>query len=310
MNDVTKETALHYADLVRLGMTGNLKDFRLKTKDGSVKRGDEIDYNGQPAGYAVDPTEIQNYVSKHDNQTLWDNNQYKTNSDAPVATRVRMQAVSVATALLGQAVPFTHQGVELLRSKSMQRDSYDSGDWYNKVDYSLGDNNWNKGLPRQDKDGDNWPLIEKIIADTEAQPAPEHMTQMVEYYKELTNLRKNLPLLRLGKGDEVIKRVDFHNTGTDQTPGLIVMSIDNGANSGSDIDGKNDAVVVAINATNDLVTFDLNVEGLKVSALHTSDLKQNAAVDGTQLTIPSWSPVVFELPRGENRGAGIPVVAK
>lgn len=309
MNGVSKETALHYADLTRLGMAGNLKDFRMVTKDGSVRRGEEIDYNGQPAGYAVDPSEIQNYVSKHDNQTLWDNNQYKANSAALLATRVRMQAVSLATAVLGQAVPFTHQGVELLRSKSMQRDSYDSGDWYNKVDYTLQDNNWNKGLPREDKDGGNWPLIEKIIANTEAQPAPEDMQQMVEYYKELTNLRKNLPLLRLGKGDEVIKRVDFHNTGTDQIPGLIVMSIDNGASTGTDIDPSNDAVVVAINATNDPVTFDLKA-GLKVSALHTSDLTQNAAVDGTRLTIPAWSPVVFELPRGENRGAGIPVVAK
>ena len=310
MNAVSKETALHYADLTRLGMAGNLKDYRMITKDGSVKRGDEIDYNGQPAGYAVDPSEIQNYVSKHDNQTLWDNNQYKIKSGVPVATRVRMQAVSLATAVLGQGVPFTHQGVELLRSKSMQRDSYDSGDWYNKVDYSLRDNNWNKGLPREDKDGSNWPLIEKIIADKESQPAPEHMQQMVEYYKELTNLRKNLPLLRLGKGDEVNKRVDFHNTGANQIPGLIVMSIDNGASTGTDIDPNNDAVVVAINATNDPVTVDLKVSGLEVSKKHTSDLTQNAAVDGTQLTIPAWSPVVFELPRVDNRGAGIPVVAK
>lgn len=88
----------------------------------------------QAAGYANDAWEIQNYVSKHDNQTLWDIQQYKIDYALPLETRVRMQAVSLATAVLGQGVPFVHMGSELLRSKSMQRDSYDSGDWYNRVD--------------------------------------------------------------------------------------------------------------------------------------------------------------------------------
>lgn len=89
----------------------------------------------QAAGYANDAWEIQNYVSKHDNQTLWDIQQYKIDYALPLETRVRMQAVSLATAVLGQGVPFVHMGSELLRSKSMQRDSYDSGDWYNRVDF-------------------------------------------------------------------------------------------------------------------------------------------------------------------------------
>ncbi|MGZ7232678.1 hypothetical protein ACXWPY_09370, partial [Streptococcus pyogenes] len=81
--------------------------------NGDVVRGDEVDYNGQPAGYAQDAWEIQNYVSKHDNQTLWDNNQYKFPYAMPLATRVRAQAVSLSTALLGQGVPFIHMGSEL-----------------------------------------------------------------------------------------------------------------------------------------------------------------------------------------------------
>ena len=72
----------HLADLTRLGMAGNLADFVMIDKDGAVKKGSEIDYNGAPGGYAADPTEVVNYVSKHDNQTLWDMISYKASQEA------------------------------------------------------------------------------------------------------------------------------------------------------------------------------------------------------------------------------------
>jgi hypothetical protein len=73
----------HLADLTRLGMAGNLADFVMIDKDGAVKKGSEIDYNGAPGGYAADPTEVVNYVSKHDNQTLWDMISYKASGSRP-----------------------------------------------------------------------------------------------------------------------------------------------------------------------------------------------------------------------------------
>ncbi|WP_421195571.1 pullulanase-type alpha-1,6-glucosidase, partial [Aeromonas jandaei] len=242
---VTRDQALHLADLVRLGMAGNLRDFVLTDKDGVPKKGSEIDYNGQSAGYAKDPGEVQNYVDKHDNQTLFDNLVYKAPASADL---VRMQGVSLATAMLGQGIPFTHAGVELLRSKSMERDSYDSGDWYNKVDYTLADNNFDKGLPRKDKDGDNYPLIEKVLT-LNGKPNGTDMETMVGFYQELAELRKSSRLLRLGSGAEVIKRVDFRNTGPAQVPGLIVMTVDDGVNAGADLDPAIDGLVVMINAT-------------------------------------------------------------
>lgn len=99
---MTDDQARHLADLTRLGMAGNLADFVLIDKDGAVKKGSEIDYNGAPGGYAADPTEVVNYVSKHDNQTLWDMISYKAAQEADLDTRVRMQAVSLATVMLGQ----------------------------------------------------------------------------------------------------------------------------------------------------------------------------------------------------------------
>ncbi len=317
MDGVDRATALHQADLVRLGMAGNLKDFILTDKDGMPKKGSDIDYNGQPAGYAQDPTEIQNYVDKHDNQTLFDNLIYKAPQGADL---VRMQGVSLATAMLGQGIPFTHAGVELLRSKSMERDSYDSGDWYNRVDYTLADNNFDKGLPRKDKDGDNYPLIEKVLG-KHVKPSGADMATMVGFYQELAELRQSSRLLRLGSGAEVIKRVDFRNTGPDQEPGLIVMTVDDGINAGADLDPAIDGLVVMINATNapqsvsdfrDGNDQPIDLSTLQLSPVHHGgeSIARDAAVNGGTLTLGAWSAAVFVKPQSGAQGTGLPVGKK
>ncbi|MFQ2202838.1 pullulanase-type alpha-1,6-glucosidase [Aeromonas hydrophila] len=317
MDGVDRATALHQADLVRLGMAGNLKDFILTDKDGMPKKGSDIDYNGQPAGYAQDPTEIQNYVDKHDNQTLFDNLIYKAPQGADL---VRMQGVSLATAMLGQGIPFTHAGVELLRSKSMERDSYDSGDWYNRVDYTLADNNFDKGLPRKDKDGDNYPLIEKVLG-KHVKPSGADMATMVGFYQELAELRQSSRLLRLGSGAEVIKRVDFRNTGPDQEPGLIVMTVDDGINAGADLDPAIDGLVVMINATNAPQSIgdfrDGNDQPIDLSTLQLSpahhggeSIARDAAANGGTLTLGAWSAAVFVKPQSGAQGAGLPISKK
>ncbi len=317
MDGVDRATALHQADLVRLGMAGNLKDFILTDKDGMPKKGSDIDYNGQPAGYAQDPTEIQNYVDKHDNQTLFDNLIYKAPQGADL---VRMQGVSLATAMLGQGIPFTHAGVELLRSKSMERDSYDSGDWYNRVDYTLADNNFDKGLPRKDKDGDNYPLIEKVLG-KHVKPSGADMATMVGFYQELAELRQSSRLLRLGSGAEVIKRVDFRNTGPDQEPGLIVMTVDDGINAGADLDPAIDGLVVMINATNAPQSISdfrdgndqpIDLTNLQLSPAHHGgeSIARDAAVNGGTLTLGAWSAAVFVKPQSGAQGSGLPVGKK
>ncbi|WP_156559935.1 MULTISPECIES: pullulanase-type alpha-1,6-glucosidase [Aeromonas] len=317
MDGVDRATALHQSDLVRLGMAGNLKDFILTDKDGMPKKGSDIDYNGQPAGYAQDPTEIQNYVDKHDNQTLFDNLIYKAPQGADL---VRMQGVSLATAMLGQGIPFTHAGVELLRSKSMERDSYDSGDWYNRVDYTLADNNFDKGLPRKDKDGDNYPLIEKVLG-KHVKPSGADMATMVGFYQELAELRQSSRLLRLGSGAEVIKRVDFRNTGPDQVPGLIVMTVDDGVNAGADLDPAIDGLVVMINATNapqsigdfrDGNDQPIDLTSLQLSPAHHGgeSIARDAAVNGGTLTLGAWSAAVFVKPQSGAQGSGLPVGKK
>ena len=63
---------LHYQDLIKVGLTGNLADYRFVDRNGNVVTGAEVDYNGSPAGYTADPQEAITYVDAHDNETLFD----------------------------------------------------------------------------------------------------------------------------------------------------------------------------------------------------------------------------------------------
>jgi pullulanase len=316
--DSTKTTDLNkLTDLVRLGMAANLKDYLLVDYKDALKRGQDIDYNGQKAGYSEQPQETVNYVSKHDNQTLWDNNQYKilagTNSD----DRVRMQNIALSTVLLGQGVPFLHMGSELLRSKSMQRDSYDSGDWYNRVDFNLENsnlhNNWNVGLPREDKDGDNYTVIKEVIADSEAQPSTEQIKLAASQFQELLEIRISSPLFNLETAADVMARVDFHNTGVDQVSGVVVMSIDDGTGL-VNLDSNYDAVVVVINATTE--DKSMPVQGSSGFTLHAvqqasaDDVVKTALFAERVFTVPALTTAVFVKMQGKTQGEGLPVVAK
>ncbi|MFZ3406652.1 pullulanase-type alpha-1,6-glucosidase [Vibrio chagasii] len=302
---------LHNQDLVRLGMAGNLAEYVLIDYKGDTKLGKNVDYNGAPAGYTKMPSENISYVSKHDNQTLWDNNAYKIATGTSSAERARMQSVSLSTVMLGQGIPFIHMGSELLRSKSMQRDSYDSGDWYNRVLFDGSDSNWNVGLPREDKDGANWDLIKTIIADPTAKPDADDIELTKQQFLELLKIRSSSELFRLDTADEVMKRVDFRNVGEDQVEGLIVMSIDDGVSAGTDLDPANDAIVAIVNSTNESQSF--KISGATGFALH--DVQQNSADDivkgasfaNESFTVPALTTAVFVQAQNGAQGAGLPV---
>ncbi|CDG87717.1 pullulanase-type alpha-1,6-glucosidase [Xenorhabdus bovienii] len=307
--------ARHLADLVRLGMAGNLADFVMIDKDGKVKAGREINYKGVAAGYAADPIEVINYVSKHDNQTLWDIISYKAAYQADLATRLRMQAISLSTVLLGQGLAFDQQGSELLRSKSFTRDSYNAGDWFNRVSYNYKDNNYDVGMPGKRDDGDNYALIHRVKNQVK-KPGQSELLQMMVFYQELLRLRQFSPLMTLGKGESVKQRIDFRNVGPHQQLGLLVMTIDDGNTTDDDRDLRFDGLVVVINAASKPVTVrDLNTHGLKLndiqSRLGNASLAAGIKIteDG-MVTMPAWSAAVLVLPQKGIRGTGLPVRRK
>jgi len=78
----TRGDLMHAGDIVKVGLAGSIRGYRLQTSDDQIRTLEQIDYNGQPAGYVSDPQEVVNYFENHDNQTLFDNNVYKL----PLAT--------------------------------------------------------------------------------------------------------------------------------------------------------------------------------------------------------------------------------
>ena len=245
---------LQLSDLTRVGMAGNLADYEFLDQNGNSVTGAEVDYNGQPAGYTQDPQEDITYISKHDNQTLYDNNTYKAPVGTSMADRVRIQNVGLSTVLLGQGVPFMHAGSDLLRSKSFDRDSYNSGDWFNKLDFGYQASNYGVGLPVAGKNVDNWPIMGPLLADPALNPASSDITLAADLFQELLALRDSSPLFRLQTETDVQERVMFHNTGPDQLPGLIVMSIDD-LDTTVDLDRYYEKIVVLVNANDEAQTF-------------------------------------------------------
>ena len=300
---------LNSADLIRLGMAANLQTFRLVSGSGSVSSGGLIGYNGARAGYTSDPQEAINYISKHDNQTLWDINAYKMPTGTPTADRVRAHNVGVSIVMLGQGVPFFHMGVDLLRSKSMERDSYDSGDWFNRVDFTYQGNNWNVGLPREDKDGDNWRVILPRLADPTLAVTPVHIQAASANFRELLRIRKSTPLFRLRTEAEVMTRVDFHNVGPSQIPGLLVMTITDGTCAGADLDPQHDGVVVLVNANDEPQQFTLaGAAGLSLHPVQqaSSDaVVQGATFIAGAFSVPGRTTAVFVQAQGGAQGAGL-----
>ncbi len=272
-------------DQIRVGMAGNLADYTFEDRNGNMVTGAQVDYNGQPAGYTQDPQEDITYISKHDNQTLYDNNTYKNPVGLSMADRVRSQNVGMSTVLLGQGVPFMQAGSDLLRSKSLDRDSFNSGDWFNKLDFSYQDNNFGVGLPVAGKNADNWGIMQPLLANPALQPTPSDIAFSAELFQDLLAIRDSSPLFRLQTAEQIQERVAFHNTGASQLPGMIVMSISDLTTV--DLDRNHEFVVVAVNANDEAQTFtDTDLVGLDL-VLHPVQMSSVDSVVKTAVYTPA-----------------------
>jgi pullulanase-type alpha-1,6-glucosidase len=222
----TREDLMHAGDIVKVGLAGSIRDYPLQTASDQVLQLQQIDYNGQPAGYVTDPQEVVNYMENHDNQTLFDINAYKL----PIATsredRARVQLLAAALTALSQGVAYFHAGVDVLRSKSMDRNSFNSGDWFNRVDWTLRDNNFGVGLPMQGDNGDNWPIIGPLLANPAIKPTTTEIRWMRDAFRDLLEIRASSPLLHLRSGAEIKQRLVFYNTGSVQEPTVIAGHLD------------------------------------------------------------------------------------
>ena len=137
-------------------------------------RYDQVNYSSAPR--ALSPAQTINYASCHDNLTLWDKLKIATNAPPEKLTNMALMANTIV--LTSQGVPLLHAGVELLRSKNGDGNSYQSPDLINQI---------------------NWP--EKA-----------NYPEVFEYYSALISLRKAHPVFRLKSAEDVVSRLFFEET--------------------------------------------------------------------------------------------------
>jgi pullulanase len=142
---------------------------------------DYVDTSKNP--WAKSPDQCINYVSCHDNYTLWD--KLKLSSPKASDTDLRkMVMLAGALLLTSQGVPFLHSGMEFCRSKGGNGNSYKSPDSVNQID-------WAK---------------------------KEEYREVFEYYKKLITLRKNHPAFRMGDPAKITRHIHFC---TEYKPGTV-----------------------------------------------------------------------------------------
>jgi len=296
-SDQQKAQLLQYSDWVDVGLTGNLRDYTFTNSAGASVTGAQVNYNGQPTGYTKSPVEAINYASVHDNQDLFDQVQLKSSFNDSIATRARRHIMGMSLVTLGQAIPFFQGGDDLLRSKDMDQNSYDSGDWFNKIDWTGQTANWGIGLPIASQNEGQWPIMTPLLSNPAYTPLPSNIAYSKAAFRELLKIRCSSDLFHMATFQEIQQNLTFLNTGPNQMPGLIVMKLD--ANGGDY--GAYKHIVVVFNASNAPVTFtDSRLQGL---LLHLHPVQKTSSDPVTRqptfvstagtVTVPALTTAVF-----------------
>lgn len=210
-NTYLMENITAFSDDVRDGLKGSVFDEKstgfvsgAANLEESVKFGvvgsihhPQIDFpavNYSDTIWANQPWQAVSYVSCHDNHTLFD----KLTISRPNATEQEIKAMHClanAVVLTSQGVPFLHAGVEMMRTKGGEHNSYNLPDAVNQI-------NWQWKEDHQD---------------------------VYNYYKSLIQLRKNHPAFSLANATLVREHLNFHET----QPGLVGFTLRNNAGNDS-----------------------------------------------------------------------------
>ncbi|MFF5039558.1 pullulanase-type alpha-1,6-glucosidase [Streptomyces nigra] len=219
-----KARLLHYQDLIKVGLSGNLAGYRFTDTSGKEVEGSEVDYNGAPAGYADAPGDALAYADAHDNESLFDALAFKLPATVSATDRARMQVLAMATATLSQGPALSQAGTDLLRSKSLDRNSYDSGDWFNAIHWDCADGNgFGRGLPPAADNASKWPYAKPLLTTVKAGCPQIEGTSAA--YRDLLRIRSTESAFSLGTADQVQAKLSFPLSGKDETPGVITMRL-------------------------------------------------------------------------------------
>ncbi|MGP3924126.1 pullulanase-type alpha-1,6-glucosidase [Streptomyces sp. 8N616] len=294
-----KARLLHYQDLIKVGLTGNLASYTFRDSSGKEVKGSEVDYNGAPAGYAAAPGDALAYADAHDNETLYDALAFKLPQGTGAGERARMQVLAMATAALSQGPALSQAGTDLLRSKSLDRNSYDSGDWFNAIHWPCGTagkagppdhagNGFGGGLPPAADNKPKWPYAKPLLADPALRPGCAQLTAASAAYRDLLRIRSTEKSFSLSSAEAVQEALSFPLSGTEETPGVLTMRLG--------------GLVVVFNATPERQDQRIASLAGRPYALHTAQARGSDAVvksasydrDSGTFTVPARTVAVFE----------------
>jgi pullulanase-type alpha-1,6-glucosidase len=242
--DEQRARLLHYQDLIQVGLTGNLAAYEFTDSTGHRVTGAQVDYNGSPAGYTRAPSEAVTYVDAHDNEILYDTMAFKLPAGTTAEQRARLQVLALSTTVFGQGTGFVTAGSDRLRSKSLDRNSFNSGDWFNQIHWDCADGNgFGAGLPPAADNQDKWSFAQPLLADPALVPGCDAINLASARFQELLRIRAGSPVFALDTAAQVQQRLSFPLSGSQATPGVITMVLD-----ARGLDGRWTSVVVVFNA--------------------------------------------------------------
>jgi pullulanase/glycogen debranching enzyme len=117
----------------------------------------------------------------------------------------------------------------------MDRNSYNSGDWFNRLDWTYADNYFGTGLPMKGDNGDNWSVILPILGNAAIKPTGNEIALARDMFRDLLKIRASTTLLRLRSAADIKSRLHFHNTGAAQVETVLVGQIDGNGYAGANV---------------------------------------------------------------------------
>jgi pullulanase len=180
---------------------------------------------------------VVNYVENHDNQTLFDIGVFKLPLGTSSQDRARVQVLGMAVSAFSQGIAYYHAGIDVLRSKSLDRNSFDSGDWFNRIDWTYRDNHFGSGLPPAADNGKDYALIKPLLANAAIKPSPNDIAWTRDAFRDLLAVRASSTLFRLPSAAEIKRRLRFFNTGAQQIPTVAAAYLDGRGYEGAGFKG-------------------------------------------------------------------------
>lgn len=164
--------------------------------------GIDTSYLSYLQAWGNNPSQVINYVSAHDNNTLYDKLMLSTTfSQKQFVPEMQKQANAIV--LLAEGIPFIHAGAEFMRSKPAVGGGYDSNSY-------------------QSPDSTNqlrWDLM-----------VQEENMAVLEYYKDIIKLRLDHPAFRIPDAQGVLDHLDFVDMGN---PTVLAYTLSDYANGDS-----------------------------------------------------------------------------